>query len=142
MHCVSSYPCAVSSSNMPRINWLKLLHNKVGLSDHTQSILTPALAVAMGASVIEKHFTNVTSREGPDHKFSMNPKTWSEMINFSRELELSLGSEKKIIEKNETESVLVQRRSIHTNLKIKKNTIIKKGAVPIILYPNDVDIEE
>lgn len=131
MQCNTNY--TASQSNLKYINlnvlktYKKIFPNVVlGLSDHTHGHATVLGAITLGARIIEKHFTLSNSSQGPDHKFSMNPKTWSEMINFSRELELSLGSEKKIIEKNETESVLVQRRSIHTNLKIKKNTIIKK----------------
>lgn len=90
MHCVSSYPCEVSSSNMPRINWLKLLHSKVGLSDHTQSILTPALAVAMGASVIEKHFTSDNNLEGRDNKFALNPSNFRKMVDLIDEAKVSL----------------------------------------------------
>ncbi len=131
MQCNTNY--TASQSNLKYINlnvlktYKKIFPNLVlGLSDHTHGHATVLGAISLGARVIEKHFTLSNKLNGPDHKFSMNPKSWSDMIYFSRELELSLGTEKKIIEKNETESVLVQRRSIHTNEEIKKNTIIKK----------------
>lgn len=90
MHCVSSYPCELSSSNLPRINWLKLLHDKVGLSDHTQSTLPPALAVSMGATVIEKHFTSNNNLDGRDNKFALNPENFKKMVNLINETEKCL----------------------------------------------------
>ena len=83
----------------------------LGLSDHTPGHAVLG-AVALGARVIEKHFTDDNSRIGPDHKFALNPKTWSEMVEKTRELELSLGDGIKRVEKNETNTVIVQRRAI------------------------------
>ena len=85
MHCVSSYPCPNDSSNLPRINWLKTLHDEVGLSDHSQSILSPSLAIAMGATVIEKHFTSDNDLEGRDNKFALTPDSFSKMVNLIHE---------------------------------------------------------
>ena len=84
----------------------------LGLSDHTPGHATVLGAVALGAKIIEKHFTDNNSREGPDHKFAMNPLTWREMVNRTQELVLAIGDGKKIVEPNEMESVIVQRRSI------------------------------
>jgi N-acetylneuraminate synthase len=83
-------------------------------------------AITLGARVIEKHFTDDNSRFGPDHKFSMNPKSWSEMIKESRRLEEALGDGIKKIEKNELESYYVQRRSVYTLKNMKKDDILKK----------------
>ena len=80
----------------------------------------------MGARVIEKHFTDDNSRSGPDHKFSMNPKSWSEMIKESRRLEDALGNGIKKIEKNELESYYVQRRSVYTLQNLRKDQILRK----------------
>ncbi len=80
MHCVSSYPCNVENANLPRIEWLKSLHKNVGLSDHTQSTLVPALSVALGVEVIEKHFTTDNNLEGRDNKFALNPPNFKEMV--------------------------------------------------------------
>ena len=70
--------------------------------------------------MVEKHFTNDNFKEGPDHKFSMNPTSWKEMILRSRELEQSLGVCEKKIEKNETQTVIVQRRAIRAKNNISK----------------------
>ena len=80
LHCVSSYPCNIQNANLPRINWLKDLHHQVGLSDHTQNILCPANAVAMGCKVIEKHFTTDNELEGRDNKFALNPAEFKKMV--------------------------------------------------------------
>lgn len=132
MQCNTNY--TAKNENLKYINlnvlktYKKLFPNLVlGLSDHTHGHATVLGAISLGARIIEKHFTLSNKLEGPDHKFSMNPKTWSEMIQTSRELELSLGTENKIIEKNELETSLVQRRSIHTGKEIKKNETIKKN---------------
>ena len=92
--------------------------------DHTPGHATVLGAITLGARIIEKHFTDNNSRTGPDHSFSMNPASWKEMILRSRELELSLGSQNKIIEKNEKNSVIVQRRSLRASRTLQKNKII------------------
>lgn len=84
----------------------------LGLSDHTPGHATILGAIALGARVIEKHFTDDNSREGPDHAFSMNPVTWREMVERSRELEFALGDGVKRIEQNEMYTVVVQQRSL------------------------------
>lgn len=89
----------------------------LGLSDHTPGHATVLGAIALGARVIEKHFTDDNNREGPDHPFSMNPLNWKEMVDRSRELELALGDGIKRVEKNETETVMIQRRC----LRLKRN---------------------
>ena len=99
----------------------------LGLSDHTPGHVSVLGAVTLGAKVIEKHFTDDNKRNGPDHKFSMNPQTWKEMVSSTRILEAALGSGKKIIENNEKESAIVQRRAIWVVNKINKNQIIKKN---------------
>ncbi len=84
----------------------------IGLSDHTPLHATVLGAIALGARVVEKHFTDDNNRVGPDHAFSMNPKTWTEMVERSRELEMSLGDGIKRIEQNEMDTVIVQRRCL------------------------------
>lgn len=80
MHCVSSYPCNETRINLQRINWLRTLNNSVGLSDHTQSSLVPALAVSYGVDVIEKHFTTDNSLPGRDNEFALASESFSLMV--------------------------------------------------------------
>lgn len=126
MQCNTNYTNSLNNFNFINLNALhqfkKIFKNKIllGLSDHTPGHASVLGAISLGAKVIEKHFTDNNNRKGPDHKFSMNPKTWSEMIKASRELEKSLGNGQKKLEKNEQESVIVQRRGVWAKKKLKK----------------------
>ena len=96
------------------------------MSDHTYGHSTVLGAIALGAKVVEKHFTLSNEFDGPDHKFSMTPKTWKEMIDRSKELEVSLGTGQKKNESNELETVVLQRRAIRINQDLNKGHILKK----------------
>lgn len=85
----------------------------LGLSDHTPGYDTVLGAVALNARVIEKHFTDDNSRIGPDHKFSMTPQAWTEMVQHANNLYMALGDSVKRIELNETETALIQRRALY-----------------------------
>lgn len=97
----------------------------LGLSDHTPGHATVLGAVALGARVIEKHFTDDNSREGPDHPFSMAPDAWREMVNRTRELELALGSPQKRVEENERGTVVVQRRCLRAARDLHSGEILR-----------------
>lgn len=84
----------------------------LGLSDHTPGHATVLGAVALGARLIEKHFTDDTSREGPDHPFSMTPAAWREMVDRTQELQAALGSTIKEVAPNEQETIVIQRRCV------------------------------
>lgn len=84
----------------------------LGISDHTPGHTVVLGAIAMGASVVEKHFTDDNNREGPDHSFSMNPQSWREMVDRANELQSALGNGIKRIEENEADTVIAQRRSL------------------------------
>lgn len=84
----------------------------LGLSDHTPGHATVLGAIAFGARIVEKHFTDDSSRTGPDHGFSMTPATWREMVTRARELEAALGDGIKRIEENERDAAVVQRRCL------------------------------
>ena len=126
MQCNTNYTGSPDNFNYINLNVLKL-YNRIfpnvilGLSDHTKGHTTVLGAVALGAKVIEKHFTDDNKRIGPDHNFAMNPETWHTMVERTRELELSLGNGQKIVEINELKSLSVQRRSIRANIDLKKN---------------------
>jgi N,N'-diacetyllegionaminate synthase len=86
MHCVSSYPCDAQHINLPRLDKIsEIFSNSLGLSDHSQSALIPALALAKGATVIEKHFTTDRDLPGRDNKFAMLPKMFEEMVGHCEE---------------------------------------------------------
>ena len=83
-------------------------------------------AVSLGARAIEKHFTDDISREGPDHGFSLDPKTWSAMVKETRLLERALGDGVKRIEANEVDSAIVQRRALRYRRDLKKGNQIER----------------
>lgn len=141
MQCNTNYTADAENFNYINLNVLKSYKKKfknviLGLSDHTLGYSTVLGAISLGAKIIEKHFTLSNNDQGPDHKFSMTPSTWKDMIKASRELELSLGSDVKKIEKNELETAIVQRRSLHflkdykLNKKIKLNDFIALRPCP------------
>ena len=131
MQCNTNYTASDDNFNYINLNVLKSYKKKypnivLGLSDHTLGSETVLGAIALGVRVVEKHFTDSNSRSGPDHLFSMNPKTWKKMIISTRKLEKSLGSGLKKIEYNEIQTSIIQRRSIRANRYIKKNEVIRK----------------
>ena len=101
----------------------------LGLSDHTPGHATVLGAIALGARVIEKHFTDDALREGPDHPFSMTPHTWREMVDRSRELELALGAASKAVCENERETVIVQRRSLRAARDLAAGTVLTREMI-------------
>jgi N-acetylneuraminate synthase len=132
MQCNTNYTNQIENFNYINLNVLKT-YEKVfkkeiilGLSDHTKGHTTVLGAVALGAKVIEKHFTDDNKRAGPDHKFSMNPKSWKLMVDETRLLEKSLGDGIKRIEKNEIKSSIIQRRGVWLTIDKKKNTFLNK----------------
>lgn len=98
----------------------------LGLSDHTLGHTTVLGAVALGARVIEKHFTDDVSRDGADHGFSMTSQTWSEMVERTRDLEAALGTGKKQVMPNELSTVVLQRRSLHASRYLEKGMRISE----------------
>jgi N-acetylneuraminate synthase len=89
-------------------------------------------AVALGARVIEKHFTDDTTRTGPDHPFSMTPLTWREMVDHTRELEKALGSADKCITANEKDTSIVQRRCVRAACDIKAGERITREMLDVL----------
>lgn len=129
MQCNTNYTASIENFQYIQLNVLKTYRDMypdlvLGLSDHTPGHATVLGAVALGARMIEKHFTDDTSRDGPDHKFSMDQNSWREMVDRTRELELALGAGVKKIESNEMETVILQRRSLRATSYLKKGHLI------------------
>jgi sialic acid synthase SpsE len=139
MQCNTNYTASLENFKHIALNVLKDYKKRypntvLGLSDHTPGHSTVLGSVALGARAIEKHFTDDTSRKGPDHKFSMDPKTWREMVDRTRELENALGPKEKRVMDNEKKSSVVQRRSIHAVRDIKEGEMINEGDL-VMLRP-------
>lgn len=129
MQCNTNYTGSIENLKYINLNVLKAFNTMypnmiLGLSDHTSGHATVLGAITLGARVVEKHFTDDNNRQGPDHPFSMNPRTWKDMVNYARELEYSLGNGVKVIEANELETAIVQRRGIYLNKDKKQGDII------------------
>jgi sialic acid synthase SpsE len=142
MQCNTNYTGETENLQFLNLNVLKQYASRyenlvLGLSDHTPGFVSVLGSIALGARVIEKHFTDNTSRVGPDHGFSLDPKSWKEMVDLSGTLYHALGDGKKKVEKNEYESSIVQRRALRfrNNLQpgdvITKNDIIPLRPAPI-----------
>ena len=152
MQCNTNYSASKNNLKYINLNVLKTYKKNfkdviLGLSDHTHGHASVLGAIALGARVIEKHFTLSNNRVGPDHKFSMTPSTWKEMVQTARELELTLGKFEKKIEKNEFETVILQRRSLHLMRDyFKGERIDKKDIFPLRPCPagavNPYDIKK
>lgn len=89
MHCVSSYPCRLDNANLPRLTYLSNFCRNLGYSDHTSDVVTPAISVALGARVVEKHFTVDKNLPGRDNKFALDPSEFSQMVENIRNAEQS-----------------------------------------------------
>jgi N-acetylneuraminate synthase len=123
MQCNTNYTGEIDNFNYLNLNVLSAFstrypHAVLGLSDHSPGHVAVLGAVALGARVVEKHFTDDTSRVGPDHGFSLDPAAWRNMVEDTRLLERALGDGIKKVEDNEIQSRIVQRRALRfaTNL--------------------------
>ena len=139
LHCNTQYPTPMADVNLTAMHTLRERFGlPIGYSDHTQGIEVPIAAAALGAQVIEKHFTADNSQIGPDHAFSMNPATWKEMVDRARELENALGTGIKTVEKNEKETVVLQRRAVRVKRELESGTVITEDMLEE-LRPAPVD---
>ncbi len=121
LQCNSSYPTNIYNANLNVLKTFKKKFNiKVGYSDHTEDLNAPAIAVALGAEYIEKHFTLNKSMKGPDHFFSLTPSEFRKMIINIRKTEKILGSHKKYVLKGEKLNRRLSRKSIVAKKFIKK----------------------
>lgn len=121
MHCNTEYPTPMEDVNLNAMITMKNLFNlDVGYSDHTLGIEVPIAAVAMGATIIEKHFTLSRKMIGPDHHSSLEPHELKEMVEKIRNIELALGTGVKTISRSEKKNIDVARKSIIASRKISK----------------------
>ena len=124
LHCTTEYPAPYDSVNLKAMLTLKNEFGfNVGYSDHTNGIAVPVAAVAMGASVIEKHFTLDKNMEGPDHKASLEPDELKQMVQSIRNVELALGDGIKKPSEAEKKNIAIARKSIVAACEIKKGEI-------------------
>jgi N-acetylneuraminate synthase len=151
MQCNTNYTGSLENFKHIHLNVLKTYAAMfpdvvLGLSDHTPGCATVLGAVALGARLIEKHFTDDITRVGPDHAFSMTPATWKEMVNRTRELEYALGDPQKRVAGNEKDTVIVQRRCLRAARDLPAGTVLEREMIDVLrpapsdaIAPYDLD---
>ena len=125
LHCNTEYPTPYQDVNLKAMLEIgEKFGVKIGYSDHTKGIEVPVAAVALGATVIEKHFTLDKNMEGPDHKASLEPDELKAMVSAIRNIEQALGSGHKTITESERKNIEIARKSIVAACPIKKGEIL------------------
>lgn len=124
LHCNTQYPTPMCDVNLLAMNSLRKYVRNVGFSDHTAGIEVPVAAAALGASVIEKHFTLSRDLPGPDHKASLEPDELKAMIRAIRNIEVALGSSEKGVTPSEAGNKEIARKSIVASRMIRKGEIL------------------
>ena len=132
LHCTTNYPCPMNEVNLNAMLTIKnALKCKVGYSDHTMGIEIPIAAVALGAEVIEKHFTLDRNMEGPDHPASLEPEELKEMVRQIRHIEEALGNGIKAPNESERKISKVVLKSIVAKQNIQKGEILTENNLAI-----------
>lgn len=132
LHCNTQYPTPMADVNLRAMLDIRdSLHVRVGYSDHTQGIEVPIAAVAMGAEVIEKHFTLDKTLPGPDHKASLEPQELKAMVDAIRNIEQALGDGHKHVSDSERPNIIVARKSIVAARDIKKGEILTDDNITV-----------
>jgi N,N'-diacetyllegionaminate synthase len=132
LHCTTNYPCSYHDVNLRAMIMMQQeLDCLVGYSDHTLGFLVPPVAVALGAVILEKHFTLDKKLLGPDHKASLDPKELAEMVVRIRDIETILGSSEKKPTASEEKIMKNVRKSIVAMKNIKKGEVIQKNMLII-----------
>lgn len=132
LHCNTEYPTPFEDVNLKAMQTMRdAFHLEVGYSDHTKGIEVPIAAVALGATVIEKHFTLDRNMEGPDHKASLEPQELAEMVCCIRNIEKALGSGDKTPSPSEKKNIAVARKSIVAKTKIKAGDTLTEDNVTV-----------
>ena len=137
LHCNTEYPTPMIDVNLRAMLAIKQkLNVEIGYSDHTLGFEVPVAAVALGAIVIEKHFTLDKNSEGPDHKASLEPDELKQMVSAIRNIEQALGDGIKKPSSSEIKNIVVARKSIHLNHDVKAGHVITKDDL-IMKRPDD-----
>jgi sialic acid synthase SpsE len=137
LQCNTNYTASLENFKYIHLNVLRTYREMypgliLGLSDHTPGHATVLGAVALGARIVEKHYTDDIGRTGPDHAFSMDPVTWREMVDRTRELEASLGTGVKRVEGNEIETAVLQRRSIRLMRDVAAGAVLTRDCLTVL----------
>jgi N,N'-diacetyllegionaminate synthase len=128
LHCVTSYPAKAEDVNLRVMDFLKRSFGcPVGFSDHTLGISIPIAATALGAVLIEKHFTLDKKMSGPDHRASLEPDEFKQMVTAIRDVEKAMGDGIRRLTEGEEQIKKAARRSVVARVKIRKGTVIREN---------------
>ena len=151
MQCNTNYTASPENYDHLHVKVLKTYATMfpeviLGLSDHTHALAPVLAAVTLGARVIERHFTDSNDRQGPDHKFAMDPQKWAVMVKETRILERSLGSTDKFVAVNEIDTAVIQRRCLRAARPIQAGEVftremidVLRPATPGAIKPDEID---
>jgi N,N'-diacetyllegionaminate synthase len=132
LHCNTEYPTPMEDVNLRAMQTIsQKLGVKVGYSDHTLGIEVPIAAVALGATVIEKHFTLDRNMKGPDHKASLEPDELKAMVLAIRNIERAMGTGDKVVTDSERKNMTVARKSIVALTRIKKGDLFSETNISV-----------
>lgn len=132
LHCNTQYPTPMKDVNLKAMLTIKNdFGTVVGYSDHTRGIEVPIAAVALGAQVIEKHFTLDRNMPGPDHKASLEPDELKAMVSAIRNIEQALGTGEKVVSDSESANIAVARKSIVAKTVIKKGEVLTEANLSV-----------
>lgn len=132
LHCNTEYPTPYEDVNIRAMQEMRdKFHVSIGYSDHTKGIEVPIAAVALGASVIEKHFTINRNMEGPDHKASLEPDELKAMVSAIRHIEWAMGNGHKKVSESERKNMSIARKSIVAACCIKKGEILTEDNLTV-----------
>ena len=132
LHCTTEYPAPINDINLKAIHVLRKAFNlSIGYSDHSEGISIPIAATAMGASLIEKHFTLDKSLSGPDHSASLSPNELKNMISAIRSVSLAMGSGVKYPRESELKNLSIARKSICALTYISKGEVFTENNITV-----------
>ncbi|WP_282112404.1 N-acetylneuraminate synthase [Maribacter stanieri] len=132
LHCNTEYPTPMQDVNLTAMNTIKdVFKVPIGYSDHTLGIEIPIAAVALGATVIEKHFTLDNSMDGPDHKASLEPQELKKMVTAIRNIEQAMGNGIKVPSPSEVKNKPIARKSIVANVDIFRGEVFNENNITV-----------
>jgi len=137
MQCNTNYTAAEANFDHLNLNVLRTYAERwpgvvLGLSDHTSGPAAVLGAVALGARMIERHFTDDNDRDGPDHRFALDPESWANMVTETRRLERALGDGRKIVERNEQDTRVIQRRCVRAARQLAAGHLIGRDDLAVL----------
>ena len=132
LHCNTQYPTPMQDVNLRAMEQMReMFRVPIGYSDHTQGIEVPIAAAALGAAIIEKHFTLDRNMEGPDHRASLEPDELKQMVASIRNIETAMGDGHKRVTASERENLVIVRKSIVAGVPIRKGEVFTEDNLAV-----------